>query len=353
MLILVYIWAFIPLISLLPITKGNFLNRSLNRQRFVMGQSPISSSPVTTIFKGLDRLWLIRHCDKITDNNPCCSQTGYDRANHWYLYLKVFIDPLKLGIYTSNYNEYKQCIIDKNFKTNPNCQKSQRMYLTANAIREQYINTDSSLLIPINTNYCIGDYKDLLQEIKINTENYRDIIIVWEHNEIIEIIRDFGIEIKKWHNRWDDVYNLIFMIDIEQQKLYYDCYNFETDTYHCLDDIQDWLFYHDRIHNDIELGAITRTNTNFSFYSNDDKSVNQLITIQFWIWLIVIMSILLCGIGMSYFVYMCNKRKYYQEIREIQNKRAPKIMIHHRSLSDNIYPFTIKKVGVLKGGSMG
>jgi len=195
--------------------------------------------PVLSTFHNI---WLIRHCDKPSDKtNPCCTNYGYDRANNWYNYFNQYIES-EPYIYASNYNEKKQCTVSNYYISDSECQKSQRMFLTAQAISDSinYMKDD------VNIDFCTGQYADLIDT--TNTIKNNDIIIVWEHTEIVDMINYIGIDIEKWPDDANHEYNVVFMIDMnDQPTLYYDCYNWENRDTICSPVIDKWLKKHDRI----------------------------------------------------------------------------------------------------------
>jgi len=102
------------------------------------------------------------------------------------------------------------------------------MYLTANAIQSVFPDA------PIYTDFCVGEKRKLVD--KIRRVNATDTIVVWEHNEIVEIVRILGHPLSKWRNRWIDEYGLVFMLDMKTNQFDYAC----MDTA-CRPEIRDWL----------------------------------------------------------------------------------------------------------------
>jgi hypothetical protein len=179
----------------------------------------------------LNRIWLIRHCDKPKNpENPCCSEMGYRRANSWYQYFQLWLKPENIvKIVTSEFNKKKVCISGITTGSNSQCQKSQRMWITGFYIYS-HLQTNMSIQIQsiINTRYCIGQYKEMLENImEKNADDSTDAIIVWEHNEIIDIIRHFGIKIDNWKN--EKIYDIVFLLDVKKRTLYYDCFSLEKE----------------------------------------------------------------------------------------------------------------------------
>ena len=220
----------------------------------------------THFVSSVDRIWLIRHCDKPNNSvSPCCSQLGYERSDNWFYYLDRYLKKNNnIIIYSSNFNEKKICIpyVNKHHEANRNCQKSQRMFLTAYSIQNKLTKNDYHVKKYINSNYCIGDKIKLLENI-INNKSIKDAIVVWEHKEIIEIIRNFNISIKKWKNKFKDEYDLIFLIDNINKQLYVDCFNFVTNGTKCKKDLEIWfqdfnkipMYYENNLYlTSIELG---------------------------------------------------------------------------------------------------
>jgi hypothetical protein len=74
----------------------------------------------------------------------------------------------------------------------------------------------------------VGELKKMLEYAM--KSKAKDIIIIWEHEEILEIIRHFGIHIGKGKDA-KHIYNLVFMIDFVsgtlsdslRPTLYYQC----------------------------------------------------------------------------------------------------------------------------------
>ena len=165
-----------------------------------------------------ERLWIIRHCDKPDGNNPCCSQTGYQRALFWSQYLSDKItNSSTVYFISSGSSSHKKCSSNRTIDTR--CQKSERLALTSSIIRK-------NLYLPslISKDFCVGDTNKLLKAINQSTQT--DVILVWEHNEILEIIHKLGWRLKKWPK--EDEYNIIFLI--ENNHLYYDITNMREIT---------------------------------------------------------------------------------------------------------------------------
>ena len=192
----------------------------------------------------LERIWIIRHCDKpIPQSNPCCSDFGYNRAKNWHLYFeKYFTKKNIIELYSSSYNEKKVCLKHANHRVNTNksCQKSQRMFLTANYIQEN-LKLKYNVFKKNNLNYCVGQKNKLLKNILKNDDILTDIILVWEHKEIVRIINEFGIHLTKWRNKYIDEYSIVFLIDVKTKQLYYDCFDFINNATNCSQEIKLWL----------------------------------------------------------------------------------------------------------------
>uniref|UniRef100_A0A6C0ERF9 Uncharacterized protein n=1 Tax=viral metagenome TaxID=1070528 RepID=A0A6C0ERF9_9ZZZZ len=214
----------------------------------------------------IERIWLIRHCDKPrVESNPCCSTYGYNRSINWFFYFKQYLNKdNNIEIYSSNYNEKIFCSLDviPGYKPNNSCQKSQRMFLTAYYIQEKLITNNYKIYHKINLNFCVGDKNNLIKYINKNV-NVNDAIVVWEHNELIEIIREYNIDISKWRKRNNDEYTIVFLIDVKTRQLYYDCYDFIKNTTSCSNKINKWLTKFKKInfyYNDNSLTTINNIN---------------------------------------------------------------------------------------------
>jgi hypothetical protein len=253
---------------------------------------------------GLDRLWLIRHCDKPkSSKNPCCSELGYERAKNWYHYFKIhFKKNSIIKIYSSNFNEKKVCINNILYNPNSNCQKSQRMFLTAYYLQET-LQKFYKFQENININFCVGEKNKLVNSI---LDNYKvsDVILVWEHKEIIDIIRHFQIEIKKWKNKFENTYNLVFMIDIKTKQLFYDCFDFVKNNTYCSNDIDIWLNKFNRISN---KGLILYNN---SLNKSNKSNVNYIASI-FCLFLLIILLLCYLIIAVINLIILRRRRREY------------------------------------------
>jgi len=121
------------------------------------------------------------------------------------------------------------------------------MYSTAYYIKENLENLKQyNVKSSIDTEYCIGEYRDLLHSIKQN-KHVSDAVLIWEHKEIIDIIRSFDIDINEWKDDYKDVYDIVFMIDLKKKRLYYDCYDYRDSSIQCRSGIRSWLRHFDHI----------------------------------------------------------------------------------------------------------
>jgi len=225
-------------------------------------------------------IWFLRHCDKPHNPvNPCCTDLGYDRANHWYRY---FADRIKhnqpLAIYTSGFNEKRVCINNTRHLSTKYCQKSQRMYLTALAIQREI---PQSIL---HSSYCVGDYRRLLRDIRLST--LQNIIVVWEHNEIIQMIRDYGVDISKWRNRFNNHYDIVFHLVIQNKKVdfTYDLYDFANNMVGHKREVDAWLDPHHKSTNSPEKSTAASS----SVSSRSSPNVYVMLLLMFAICLITI-----------------------------------------------------------------
>jgi len=242
---------------------------------------------------GIKRIWFIRHCDKPFDyKNPCCSEYGYKRAENWDHYLTKYLtreDSIK--IVTSNFNTNKVCMMDLNRNPDYYCQKSQRMYLTSHLIYENMRKiTAYNISSHINKNFCVGQAKKMLISIFKTEFSYSDIILVWEHKEMIDLIQSFDIKISKWKNKYRDHYDLLFMIDIKNNALFYDCFDFETFTTGCSKTIDTWLQDYNKINDYYQKDKVLRS----IYFKNEtpQKLINFygfliLVIISFYVFIIV------------------------------------------------------------------
>jgi hypothetical protein len=200
-----------------------------------------------TITHSLNNIWFIRHCDKPNNsNNPCCSEIGYERSIAWYDYLKTKINKRSnIKFYASGFAEEKVCDYftnHKKYKANKQCQKSQRMFLTCNIIYNNFSNDNQYLINNfINLNYCVGEEKDLLNSVIKNANKHDDVVIVWEHNGIIDILNMLNLDINFWKKKYKNMYDIIFKYDYKNHKLTYYCYDYKTKNIKCDKDIDQWF----------------------------------------------------------------------------------------------------------------
>jgi hypothetical protein len=256
-------------------------------------------------YNAVDKIWLIRHCDKPnSETNPCCSELGYERAKNWHHYFKTQLHKKSIvKLYASNFNEKKVCVNNILYKPDSKCQKSQRMFLTAFYLREK-LNNHLLFQEDINSHYCIGEKNKLIDNI-LKNQSVSDVIVVWEHKEIISIIRHFGISIKKWRNQIQNNYDIVFMIDLKTKQLFYDCFDFMKNITTCPDNVNNWLHNINKIENSYNaLILYKNSSSNYKF-----NFINDLF-LFFFILLIILFS--LYGIiVIIHLIVLQRKRRQY------------------------------------------
>lgn len=247
----------------------------------------------------VERLWIIRHCDKPFDlssssnnQNYCCSDIGYQRAEKWHLFFdKNFNSRNVIQMYASNFDYSESCrIFEQNYMSSQPkkyCQKSQRMYSTAYYIKENLESLKHNVKSSIDTEYCIGEVHDLLYSIQ-NNNHISDAVVIWEHKEIIDIIRKFDIDINDWIDDYKDIYDIVFMIDLKKKKLYYDCYDYRDSSKQCIPVIKSWLKHFDHIQ------------TYMSMIQSIDRSIEDNIIL---VYLVIVFASIICF--MIYLFYLC------------------------------------------------
>lgn len=285
----------------------------------------------------IDRIWLLRHCDKPKDNqNPCCNQLGYFRANQWHTYFERYFDSKTIikiytsGFYNENKNNLCEIAINK-YPENKKCKKSRRMWLTANIINNT-LSKKYNLKGKINDDYCSGDYKKIIKNIKENKKKYTDSIIVWQHHEIIDIIKHYDIKIDKWINK--NIYDILFMIDVTQKKLYYDFYVIDNKTDNHLDNIDSinkWLKDFDRIPIYYSQKNILFNTENRLYYYYKDN-----IYVYYFIVFLLIIFVFVIFIFIVY-LFFCHP---YKKIDNIKNKNGK----NKKNLNDSFeYSYLLDK----------
>jgi hypothetical protein len=197
---------------------------------------------------GLERIWFIRHCNKPKNNqNPCCSTDGYNYAQQLHTFFEDAIDPLSstLLIIPSGFKKKVNCVENANeynnhtikTKADHRCQRSQRMYITGTLLYENMVSKYTFLEeeeeeeeededededednedIGLDSRFCVGQYKELLAYVL--KKRVTDAIVVWEHKEIVSMLRYLGVNVAfshKMKKRYNHVYNLIFMLDVKK-----------------------------------------------------------------------------------------------------------------------------------------
>lgn len=218
------------------------------------------------------RIWIIRHCDKGRDKTPCCSDVGYTRAQLWgdYFIRKITSTPSSnITIISSGYSpissvsDKRECPMAKpkwaetewtetKSDHTQNCQASQRMYLTAKIIGEKLdlLFGKSKPQIQVCHSLCVGQESELVAQ--ANNETTKNVLIVWEHKGIVDILRHFGMKVGKWKKKWKHIYSLVFWVDIltetnnpvknDAPHWGYECVELEVgECDKILDEVREWL----------------------------------------------------------------------------------------------------------------
>lgn len=251
-----------------------------------------------------ERIWLIRNCDKPKDiHNMCCSNKGYARANAWNLYFERYFSDNYIKIYSSNFYKGNDnlCIRDIGHIGDKDCRFSQRTYLTANFLQNSLLRYNLSTTI--NSDYCIGFHKDMIKNI-LNYTEFTDTIIVWEHIEMLDILRYFDFNVEFSPDKIENNYDLIFMIDTKHRRMYYDCFDYNNNVIQCNRKITKIL------HNISTINSYYNIVTNIIVPNNN--------TDYFEVWKVMLSVIFAFAILMS-FVTCFAMCLYEKQIREGEN----------------------------------
>lgn len=215
----------------------------------------------------LSRIWIIRHCDKAPENSPCCSSIGRDRSVSWYKYFEKYIAKNRVKLISSKFDgDTKVCGVD-NLSIKSSCQKSQRMYLTSLYMMKYMKETIAKMNETIDRQYCSDSGKEMIENTLDNKyiqSHINDIIISWESTDINNIINHLGVPLSEWPSSLDDVYDVVFLFDIKEHQLYYDCYNFLEDNNYC-----PWLEQRDAMN---WIGSFKKVS---NYYSRTNDKDNQ------------------------------------------------------------------------------
>jgi len=192
---------------------------------------------------------MLRHCDKPIDpRDSCCSDVGHQREQRWSTFLHRYLDKGSIiKLYASNFHSIQTCgyHIDYTLMTTTpkkHCQKSQRMYSSAYCIKKNLESLKYEVISYIDTNNCIGQETDVLHSIT-NSTQVTDAILIWQHDEILDIIRSYGIPIESFEKSDKNVYDIAFMVDTSSKKLYYECFQYydSSSLSSCQTAINTWL----------------------------------------------------------------------------------------------------------------
>jgi hypothetical protein len=186
-------------------------------------------------------IWFLRHGDKPKDSHsPCCSPKGLERADRWADYLAHRIDANQTRIMTSHFytpkrHHHSPCQAYNPLPEpgKPHCQQSQRMFQTAHRIHRRLHDAYNFSSVGLFQEGCTGHQK------KLPLDPY--LIVVWEHTEIIDWIRQAGFPLGDWKD--DSLYSLVFhMTTGAKPRLQYDCVDTETEQRtKCWQATQTWL----------------------------------------------------------------------------------------------------------------
>lgn len=236
-----------------------------------------------------NKIWLIRHCHVHILNTQCCSIVGDSRSSHWGNFFMEHISK-PASIMASGYTFDKSCKEISNLTIVPPlmsllssssyCRNSQHMYLTAYAI---YYRLGNKVEGDVNTEFCVGQERELVAFLKKRNLK-KDVVVVWEHYGIVDILRNFGVEVSNWKNKLKDHYELVFWVDIQEGKWGYQCYEYGKNDVSCSQSVVDWL------------GSFQEADLNgFKYFGETDFHIR--------VRMIVVLGIFLgCGIGVVAFL---------------------------------------------------
>ena len=270
-----------------------------------------------------NKIWIIRHCDKPNNpKNPCCSDIGYERSIGWANYFKHYLGN-NINIITSNFHSNTICVDNLNHSKN-NCQKSQRMTLTTYYLSKELLNLNCKIQT-INLNYCIGDSGKIfhhIQTMKYHNKNAIDIILIWEHHEIVNFIRKYNVKINQWKRKLKKNYDIVFMIDTEKNKLYYACYNYKKNNYKCSHHVIKWLDSFEPIEkyesNNSKQNILTPPLSSYYTQLKMSNKISNLYRYKQQLFFIAIIIISICGIYFGIFLGKCITKYYYNRYEYIE-----------------------------------
>lgn len=205
---------------------------------------------VARVVLGAKDVWVIRHCDKPSDDSSdCCSSQGEARAQGWAAYFKsqgVSSSSSSLNVVTSNFelkSSSSLCIKGVSpANTDDSCQGSQRMYDTAFLLAQEMSYQGS-----LSSKYCSGNDDGPKVASYVKSQPQASQLVVWEHKQIVDIIRGFGINLSSWPSDLDDTYNIVFHVELSSPAvLSYSCYNYQNGSNKCDSGVTSWLRDYDQ-----------------------------------------------------------------------------------------------------------
>lgn len=94
----------------------------------------------------------------------------------------------------------------------------------------------------ISSKYCSGNDDASKVASYAESQPQASQLIVWEHHQLVDIIRGFGIDLSSWPSSLDDTYNIAFHVELSSPAvLSYSCYNYQDGGNQCDPGVTLWL----------------------------------------------------------------------------------------------------------------
>jgi broad specificity phosphatase PhoE len=155
---------------------------------FLVTLSTLTTFAQKPIFKVGTTIYLVRHAEKDTGNNPPLTKAGFERAKDLLIYLHTK-DVSK--IYSTKYKRTNQ---------------------TADSLKIAY-----NLTTVIYEADTIGN--DLVEKIKANGDEGKTILVIGHSNTVPKLIRRLGVASYTVQNLWDNEFDNIFILTYKRKKI--------------------------------------------------------------------------------------------------------------------------------------
>ena len=90
--------------------------------------------------------------------------------------------------------------------------------------------------------YCAADSDKVLEDVlHHNASKAKHAIVVWSREGIVDMLQSLDIDISDWPKSLEQVYNLVFRLDVRTGRLSYRCFDFQQSSTDCDPAVASWL----------------------------------------------------------------------------------------------------------------